>query len=144
MNNILYYANKVYYDIIEKNLTYEKVFDLHTEFVQAYPLVVKYMCIRLYNSVLFSNLLEETNKQTIYESTFKKQAVYVKKLLCLSGYSKITAKKQSEQDLSDIEIQINSIKKIEKNEKRKIEQEKYQNKQEIRKEFIEFIKKLDN
>ena len=150
MNHIVDVVTKMYKEIVDLPVDpAKKYFMLNEKYpdaVKAYPLVMKYMCFYgYYNPDIFRDYLEDASKKRpTYEQGFELQAEYIKKILLWKGYSRIEAKKASNQELDEVIRQIRKIQKQERTIKKRNELEKKQNIDEIRKEFNEFVLKQND
>lgn len=129
---------------LAKENTYEQLLKKYEYFVKPFPIVTKYMCHGFYHDELFKELLQEKNNNKLkFEENFVLQTNYVKKLLIAAGYSKIEAKKVANHELAEIEIQINQIKKQEKQIKQTQEIRKKENADDLLKEFTDFVMNIE-
>ncbi len=138
--NILFHVSEL--RNTEPSERYKIIFEKFEDFTKTFPLVVKYMCF--YNGFdveLFEELVELRDKtRPTYEQGFELQANYVKKLLVKQfGVPRGEAKKQSNAELELIMKNVNSIKKKEREIKKRNETIARENAHELRKELLDFV-----
>ena len=138
------YANHVYFELLNLKQTpeekYQFAFEKYKDFTLAFPLIVKYMCFfNMFDADLFEELINELEeKKPRYEESPKFHGEYLKKLACKKGIKPHLAKKISNMEVAQAEIQINKIKKQEKEFKKNKKKIIQENTEELRKELLDF------
>jgi hypothetical protein len=130
-------ARNVFYK--SRTLSYEELARDHEFFVKTYPIVTKYMCNGMFDEESFQELLEKKETRVGFAESFKLQAEYLKSMLVKRGLSRMEANKISNLELGYVEKEINKIKKLEKQLKKRNASERMQNAEERRKEFRQFL-----
>lgn len=142
------YASFVYYKILHLEMKpeekYNYAFENYKDFTMAFPLIVKYMCFySMFDADLFEELIKTLEKEKPkYMEHPKFHGVYLKNLAIKKGVAKHLANKMTNMEVAAAEIQLNKIKKQEKEFKRQKENQKKENIEDLRKEFTEFCMNL--
>lgn len=130
-------AKNIFYQARTK--PYEQLAEEEEFFVKTYPLVTKYMCAGRFDEQAFAELLQKKETRVGFMESFRLQTEYLKSMLVHQGFSKMEANKVANNEMGHIEVQINKIKKQEKQFSKRNVAEKKQNAEERRREFGQFL-----